>query len=51
MRLNRVYRDCRALWSQDIVPDGFAWIDANDASNNVFSFLRWGDDGSCVAVV
>jgi 1,4-alpha-glucan branching enzyme len=49
--MNRTYRDLPALWTQDTSPAGFAWIDANDASNNVFSFLRWGDDGSVVACV
>jgi 1,4-alpha-glucan branching enzyme len=49
--LNATYRDTRAIWSQDIVDRGFGWIDANDASGNVFSFLRWGDDGSVVAAV
>ncbi len=49
--LNRRYRECRALWSQDYSPEGFSWIDANDASNNVFSFLRHGDDGSVLACV
>jgi hypothetical protein len=32
--LNFAYRDSPALWSQDTDPHGFAWIDANDASNN-----------------
>jgi 1,4-alpha-glucan branching enzyme len=49
--LNRQYRGDRALWSQDTMPQGFSWIDANDASGNVFSFLRWGDDGSVLACV
>jgi 1,4-alpha-glucan branching enzyme len=49
--LNRSYVDNRALWSQDVNPEGFGWIDANDASGNVFSFLRWGDDGSTLACV
>ena len=30
---------------------GFTWIDANDADHNVFSFLRWGDDGSVLACI
>jgi 1,4-alpha-glucan branching enzyme len=47
--LNNVYRESRAVWSQDTSPDGFGWIDANDAAGNVFSFLRWGDDGSVLA--
>jgi 1,4-alpha-glucan branching enzyme len=49
--LNRVYRESPALWSQDTDPAGFAWIDANDAGNNVFSFLRFGSDGSVLACV
>ncbi|GAA1930415.1 1,4-alpha-glucan branching protein GlgB [Nocardioides lentus] len=38
--LNRVYTDTPALWTADATPDGFAWIDANDAPHNVFSFVR-----------
>ena len=49
--MNRVYREQPALWSQDHDPAGFEWIDANDAQGNVFSWLRWGTDGSVVAVV
>ena len=49
--LNRVYADSRALWSRDSDPGGFGWIDANDAGNNVFSFLRYGDDGSVLACI
>ncbi|HLR93395.1 MAG TPA: 1,4-alpha-glucan branching protein GlgB [Jiangellaceae bacterium] len=47
--LNTIYRDTAALWSQDTQPAGFGWIDANDAAGNVFSFLRWGTDGSVLA--
>jgi 1,4-alpha-glucan branching enzyme len=42
--LNRAYRVTPALWSRDNDPAGFGWIDANDAENNVLSFLRWGDE-------
>jgi 1,4-alpha-glucan branching enzyme len=49
--LNAVYRDTNALWSRDHQPDGFHWIDANDAAGNVYSFLRFGDDGSVLACV
>ncbi|MGN6577635.1 MAG: alpha amylase C-terminal domain-containing protein, partial [Nocardioides sp.] len=44
--LNRVYRDTPALWELDIEGSGFSWIDANDSSNNVFSFIRRGTSGS-----
>src|SRR3954453_21491172 len=40
--LNRLYRELTALWSLDLAPEGFRWIDANDAAGNVFSWLRYG---------
>jgi 1,4-alpha-glucan branching enzyme len=49
--LNRAYRESPALWSQDCEPAGFGWIDANDASGNVYSFLRFGTDGSMLACI
>jgi 1,4-alpha-glucan branching enzyme len=39
--LNRVYAQTPALWRQDVAPEGFAWIDANDAGGNTLSFLRF----------
>ncbi|MGH3026655.1 MAG: 1,4-alpha-glucan branching enzyme, partial [Gaiellaceae bacterium] len=38
--LNAIYRDEPALWEDDFSPDGFEWIEPNDASNNVFAFTR-----------
>ena len=49
--LNRIYRDSPALWSRDTEGAGFQWVDANDAENNTFSFLRWGSGGECLACV
>jgi 1,4-alpha-glucan branching enzyme len=49
--INGIYRENRALWSRDSNPEGYSWIDANDSSNNVLSFLRFGDDGSAIACV
>jgi 1,4-alpha-glucan branching enzyme len=49
--LNAVYRATPALWQLDTDPAGFHWIDANDATGNVFSFLRFGADGSALACV
>jgi 1,4-alpha-glucan branching enzyme len=51
--LNSAYRQTPALWALDYSPEGFRWIDANDASGNVLSFLRfavgagqpWSGDG------
>ena len=50
--LNDAYRADPALWSQDTTPDGFRWIVADLADQNVFAFMRIGSDGShlvCVA--
>ncbi|MCW2530519.1 MAG: glgB [Blastococcus sp.] len=40
--LNGRYKELDALWSLDVDPAGFQWIDANDATGNVLSFLRYG---------
>jgi 1,4-alpha-glucan branching enzyme len=44
--LNRLYRQSPALWELDSSPQGFAWIDANDAQGNVLSFLRFAAPGT-----
>ncbi len=49
--LNEVYKATPALWTLDHEAAGFAWIDANDSAGNVFSFLRYGADGSAVACI
>ncbi|MCX4746697.1 1,4-alpha-glucan branching enzyme [Kitasatospora sp. NBC_01287] len=38
--LNRVYRAAPALWEQDTSPDGFRWLDAGAAEDNLLSFVR-----------
>jgi 1,4-alpha-glucan branching enzyme len=40
--INTTYGNLPAMWSQDTTPDGFGWIDSNDAHGNVLSFLRFG---------
>ncbi|HJX44304.1 MAG TPA: 1,4-alpha-glucan branching protein GlgB, partial [Geodermatophilus sp.] len=40
--LNARYRELEALWSLDVDPAGFQWIDANDSAGNVLTFLRYG---------
>ena len=42
--LNRIYRDTPALWEIDSEPDGFRWLEPNDAANNVLAFARLGKD-------
>jgi 1,4-alpha-glucan branching enzyme len=51
--LNRVYRETRALHVNDTKPEGFAWIESNDAEAGVYSWVRKGteDDKQVVAVV
>jgi len=49
--LNRLYREDPAMHELDVSPDGFEWIDANDAENSVLSFLRKGKDGEPVVAV
>ena len=34
------YRETPALWEVDFEPEGFRWLEANDASNNVLAFAR-----------
>jgi 1,4-alpha-glucan branching enzyme len=38
--LNRIYRKKNALWEVDGEAEGFQWIDANNASENIVSFIR-----------
>ncbi|MFI5611470.1 1,4-alpha-glucan branching protein GlgB [Amycolatopsis sp. NPDC051903] len=50
-QLNEIYRGTAALFSGDVRPEGFRWIDANDSAGNVLSFLRIGSDGSRLACI
>jgi 1,4-alpha-glucan branching enzyme len=43
--LNRLYRDEPALWQLDFTPEGFVWLEPNDAANNVVVFMRVSRDG------
>jgi 1,4-alpha-glucan branching enzyme len=43
--LNSIYRDEPALWEVDFSPDGFRWLEPNDAANNVLAFMRLSKDG------
>jgi 1,4-alpha-glucan branching enzyme len=41
--VNRHYAALPALWQLDDRTEGFSWIDANDTSQSVFSWIRWSD--------
>lgn len=47
--LNKIYKENPALWQLDSDPRGFEWINADDAGNNLFPWLRRSDDGSTIA--
>jgi 1,4-alpha-glucan branching enzyme len=49
--LNAEYRADPALWSLDVDPEGFEWIDANDALGNTLSWIRRGSRGEVTACV
>ena len=42
-----------AVWERDRDPGGFQWLEADDAENSVYGFLRWANEGNhavaCVA--
>ena len=46
--MNHAYRERPALWALDHSSEGFAWINADDAGRNAYTWLRYGeaeDDG------
>lgn len=49
--LNRIYRDTPALHQRDFDPAGFEWIDADNADESIFSFIRHGENPNDIAVV
>ncbi|HEY5999204.1 MAG TPA: 1,4-alpha-glucan branching protein GlgB [bacterium] len=48
--LGRLYRGTAALWELDHDPEGFAWIDCQDAAQSVVSFVRRDRSGGHVVV-
>jgi len=50
--LNALYRATPALYQRDFVPEGFEWIDHQDAQRSVLSFVRRGAESDrLIAVV
>ncbi|WP_448318858.1 1,4-alpha-glucan branching enzyme, partial [Streptomyces sp. CO7] len=49
--LNAVYRRTPALWQRDVSPDGFRWVLADGAGDNVLAFLRYDAEGSPLLAV
>jgi 1,4-alpha-glucan branching enzyme len=48
---NKVYRATPALWQRDHTPDGFEWLDSDDADRNTLAYLRKGDNGVPMAAI
>jgi 1,4-alpha-glucan branching enzyme len=49
--LNHVYKATPALWDLDGEPNGFEWLDADNAQANVVAFLRRGADTAASPLV
>ncbi|TGD45195.1 1,4-alpha-glucan branching protein GlgB [Pseudotabrizicola sediminis] len=48
--LNRAYRDTPALHVNDTRPEGFEWVESNDAEASVYAFVRKGAPGDAMVV-
>ncbi|TGD63036.1 1,4-alpha-glucan branching protein GlgB [Tabrizicola sp. WMC-M-20] len=48
--LNRAYRDTPALHVNDTRPEGFEWVESNDAEASVYAFVRKGHPGDAMVV-
>jgi len=42
--VNDFYQNEPALYEQDFIPEGFRWVDANDAENSIYTFIRYAKD-------
>ena len=49
--LNQLYKATPALYQRDFVPEGFEWIDHNDADHSVLAFARRGNDANSLVIV
>jgi 1,4-alpha-glucan branching enzyme len=49
--LGKLYVSNSALWMWDHKRQGFSWIDCNDHSNSVLSFIRRGPDGFLICAL
>ena len=49
--LNHLYRDNSALYRHDFEPEGFEWIDCNDADQSILSFIRRDADKHVIVIL
>ncbi|MBW1895570.1 MAG: 1,4-alpha-glucan branching protein GlgB [Deltaproteobacteria bacterium] len=48
--LGALYVQNPALWELDPFPEGFQWIDCNDAESSVISYVRYGKENHLICV-
>jgi 1,4-alpha-glucan branching enzyme len=49
--LSYLYRENRALWEWDHLPQGFSWIDCQDSQSSVVSYVRQGKGRHLVCIL
>jgi 1,4-alpha-glucan branching enzyme len=49
--LGKLYVENEALWELDASPEGFSWIDCQDAESSVISYVRYGKKNHLVCVL
>jgi len=49
--LNRIYKTCSALYQYDFESRGFEWLDCNDSSQSVLSYIRRSDTETLIIVL
>ncbi|WP_299435831.1 1,4-alpha-glucan branching protein GlgB [uncultured Maribacter sp.] len=42
--LNKIYKECPALYEKQFSPEGFQWIDYGDHENSILTYIRKGHD-------
>lgn len=50
-KLNHLYRNETALYENNFSPDGMEWVEANDADNSIYIYLRKGKNDDDVLMV
>jgi 1,4-alpha-glucan branching enzyme len=48
--VGRLYIEHSALWELDASPEGFSWIDCQDAESSIISYVRYGKESHLVCV-
>ncbi len=49
--LNKLYTNTPALYQKDCQPEGFEWLDHENAAQSIYSFIRYGHNTAPVVVV